>query len=141
MSCGVNSEISRCSGPGLIGAFHTGRAPARSDFQYGVRRSISAGVQKARSARSLRGSPRGVGHRDGRQIRILSTAFLQIRGAEILHKDAEGPAIGNGMMNREYQNVIVGVPAEQLDPIKRALHHVERRVKDLARERFDRFGR
>jgi hypothetical protein len=42
-----------------------------------------------------------------------------------LHEYTQRPAIGNGMMNREDQYMVIRGPTERFRPIKRALHQIE----------------
>jgi len=57
-------------------------------------------------------SPCRVTHRHGRKVGILATAFLQVSGAEILHEHTKRPAVGDRVVNGEYENVIIETTAE-----------------------------
>src|ERR1700730_11070882 len=62
---------------------------------------------------------------------------LQISSAQILDKHTQRPAIGNGMMNREDQHMVIGGPTEPLGSVKRSSHQIEWLAENLSLQLFD----
>ncbi len=64
---------------------------------------------------------------------------IHVSRAQILKEHAQCPAIGNGMMNRKHQHVVISGATEHLRAIKRALHQIEGLAENFLRQFFDRF--
>ena len=84
-------------------------------------------------------APRRIGLRDRRQSLGRSHHYLDVSCEEILNKNPQTPAVGNGMMNRENQHVLVGRATQISHAVERPLHEVEWRAENLRGQFFDRF--
>ena len=83
-------------------------------------------------------APSGIGERHWWKSLVQTHQPLHIGHTQILDEHTQGPAIGNGMMNREDQNVIVGAPPKHFDPVKRSSDQIEWLAENLFRQLFDR---
>jgi hypothetical protein len=75
--------------------------------------------------------------RHGRKRIANSTQALQVSDTQILDENPEGPTVGDRMMNREDQDVVIRAAAHQLHPVKRSLHEIERLPEHLTRKILD----
>ncbi len=82
--------------------------------------------------------PGCVGERHRGQHFRRSHQLQDIGGEEILHEHPEAPAVGDGVMNREDENVIVGRAAQVDHAIKRPLQR-DRRVRGIFPSPIPRF--
>src|SRR6202011_6166224 len=64
---------------------------------------------------------------------------IHVSRAQILKEHAQRPPIGNGMMNRKHQHVIISGETEHLRAIERALHQIEGLAENFLRQFFDGF--
>ena len=62
-----------------------------------------------------------------------------ISRTQVLHESAESPAVGNGMMNGQDQQMVVGTKPENSHAIERTLHKIERLTEGFLHQFFDRF--
>ena len=63
-----------------------------------------------------------------------------VGGAEILNEGSEAPAISDGVMNGEDQQMIVGISTEDVDTIERTLDEIERLAERGLHQFLDSFG-
>src|ERR1700688_3503389 len=82
-------------------------------------------------------APGGVGERQRRKSLAQAHQSLHISKTELLDEHAQRPAIGNGMMNCEDQNMVIGASAQYLHPVERSLDRIERLPENLLRQLFD----
>jgi hypothetical protein len=63
---------------------------------------------------------------------------LHVCKTKILDEHTQGPAIGNRMMYREDEHMVIGPPSKDLGSVKRALNWIERLVEYPFCKLFDR---
>ena len=108
-----------------------------ADFQKGIRCSISAWLPKG----ALGSAPRAVGElRRGEARRPLPCQPQDIGGAQVLDEGAERPTVGDGMMDGENQQMVVGTAPENVHAIERTLHEIERLAESFLHQFFHGFG-
>ena len=58
---------------------------------------------------------------------------------QVPHESAESPAVGNGMMNGQDQQMVVGTKPQNSRAIERTLHEIEWLAEGFLHQFFDRF--
>src|SRR3954454_14868737 len=86
--------------------------------------------------RPLDSTPGGIRSCDGRQLLFSAHSFLQIGGAQIFDEHAKTPAIGNRVVNRTDQHLVIRSTTKNVDPVKRTLEQIEGLGKSLECELF-----
>src|SRR3954469_21631628 len=81
--------------------------------------------------------PGGIRSCDGWQLVFSAHSFLQIGGAQIFDEHAKTPAIGNRVVNRADQHLIIGSTPKNVDPIERAVEQIEGLGKSLECQLFE----
>src|SRR5205823_5260457 len=79
--------------------------------------------------------PREVGSGHWRE-RFRTDALLEIGRTQVLDKHAKGPAVGDGVVNREYHQLVIGGAAKDFHSIKRTPKQIERLGESFQRQLF-----
>src|SRR3954471_3084860 len=87
--------------------------------------------------RSLGSTPGGIRNWEGRKLVVSAQSMLEIGRAEVFDEHAEAPAIGNRVVNRADQHLVVRSTTKNIDPIERTLEQIEGLGKSLEREPFE----
>src|SRR5436190_8447188 len=87
--------------------------------------------------RSLGSAPSRIGNWERRKLVVSAQSLLEIGGAQVFDEHAKAPAIGNRVMNRTDQHLVIGSTPKNIDPIERTLEQIEGLGKSLEREPFE----
>src|ERR1700730_11241452 len=83
-------------------------------------------------------TPSRIGKRHWWKSLVEAHQSLHISHTQVLDEYTQAPAIGDGMMNREDQNVLIGAPPKDIDAVKGSTNCIECLAEDLFRQLFDR---